>query len=96
LIEDSDAHAVKSCRDAANAQNPNGSIGYRDSPLTVEALIRLVASAGDPIDVLDLTGTIGDPTHVLDLAGRPRNTGMIWADVAPLIQDNAGGQRVRA
>jgi hypothetical protein len=78
--------AVKICRDAANAENPNGRTPYHDTPMTVEEFIRIVASSGDPIDVLDMTG---------NRPVRPRTTGMLWGDISQLIEDTPGGGRVR-
>jgi hypothetical protein len=76
--------AVKICRDAANSENPNGRTPYQDSPMTVEEFIRIVASGGDPIDVLDLAG---------NRPVRPRTTGMLSGDISQLI---GSGQNVRS
>ena len=59
---------VKTCRDAENAVNPNGRRQFLDSPLTVEELVRIVATGGDPVDILDLAG---------NRQARPRNIGMV-------------------
>ena len=50
--------AVQQCRAAGNAWN--GSVGpkqFHDRRLTVEEFVRLVATGGDPVGILDLTGT---------------------------------------
>ncbi len=70
--------AVNTCRTAANAVSPEGRLEFHDSPLTVEAFVRLVATSSDPIGVLDLAG---------NRDARPRGTGMLWGDIQQLIDD---------
>jgi hypothetical protein len=73
--------AVKTCRDFRNATNPDGRRQFLDGRLTVEAFIAIVASGGDPIDVLDLAGNRGI---------QARNTGMVQGDVQDLIEARRG------
>jgi hypothetical protein len=71
--------AVKACRDTANAEARNRGDGtsrveFNDFPWTVEEFVRIVATAGDPIDLVDLGGrreirtragiTLGDHTRM--------------------------------
>jgi hypothetical protein len=85
--------AVKVCRTAANATSPDGRREFHDSPLTIEEFVR-IATGGDPTDILDLTG--GRKVQPTDILDQPRNTGMIVGDIQQLIEDTAGGGRVRA
>jgi hypothetical protein len=72
--------AVKTCRDARNSEarnrnSPDARMHFGDLPMTVEEFVRIVASAGDPIDILDLAG---------NRPVRSRSTGMTWSDIAQL------------
>ena len=79
--------AVRDCRDAQNATNPDGRRQYHDFPMAVEEFVRIVATSGDPIDLVDLAG---------NRQARSRTLGMVRGDVQQLIEDSDAGQRVQA
>ena len=73
--------AVWVCRDAANAEardrnDGTGRTQFNDFPLTVERIIQVIATAGDPIDLIDLGGR-------REIRGL--NTGMTVGDVRQLL-----------
>jgi hypothetical protein len=83
--------AVKACRDARNClardrNSPDSRTQFNDFPLTVEEFIRIIATAADPIDLVDLGGRREIRTR----------TGMTSGHLQQLIEDTAGGERVRA
>jgi hypothetical protein len=45
-------NAIRQCRDAANAGNPEGRVSYQDPRLTVETFLKLVVTGGDPVSIL--------------------------------------------
>ena len=85
--------AVQVCRTAANATFPDGRCEFHDSRLAIEEFVRM-ATGGDPTSILDLTG--GRKVQPGGILVQPRNTGMIVGDIQQLIEDTAGGGRVRA
>jgi hypothetical protein len=77
--------AVRVCRDAANAEardrnDGTGRTQFNDFPLTVERIIQVIATAGDPIDLIDLGGR-------REIRGL--NTGMTVGDVRQLLGTRA-------
>jgi hypothetical protein len=73
-------------RTARNVEHLGSHRQFHDAKLTVDAFAKLVASGGDPTELLDLTGA----SRVVE-----RDNGMTWADIQQLIEDSSGGQRVR-
>jgi hypothetical protein len=88
--------AVTACRDAENTLARDrgdgaGRVEFNDLPMTVEEFVRIVATAGDPIDLLDLGGRRDIPTRTgIRTDNRPRlNSG----ELQQLI---GAGQNVRS
>ena len=87
--------AVQACRAAANAWN--GSVGprqFHDRRLTVDEFVKLAAAGADPTELLDLTGS-GERRPLDPTGAQPRTTGITLSDISQLIEDTAGGGRVR-
>jgi hypothetical protein len=71
--------AVQICRNAGNGSDPTQERRtFHDQRLTFDTFIRFVASGGDPIDLVDLTG-----------APRPESQPppLTWGEVARLIEE---------